>query len=147
MTLVFQAGGLSVKDLYGFLSKCNSQFSPHLSSRVDLLKYAEKLVHNAVIMYAKENKKLIGLIAFYANNFKLDFAFISLFCVLEGNKGNGIATRLMNECILNVKNSGFRFIKLEVYSDNRNAISFYSKFGFNVEEQNKPSFIMLKRLY
>jgi ribosomal protein S18 acetylase RimI-like enzyme len=147
MTLVFGIGGLSVKELCRFFANCDNQFSPLLSSRVRLVKYSEKLVLNSIIIHAKENNKIIGLIAFYANESSLDYAYISLICVLKGYEGKGIGKRLIDECILHINKKGFKSIKLEVNNDNQNAISFYTKIGFHIKKQNQQSYIMLKPIY
>lgn len=143
----FQTVDLSANNIYGFLTKCDTQFSPFLSSRVNLIEYSEKLFLNSTIIHTKENNEIIGIVAFYANNNSLEHAFISLFCVLEQYKGNGIGDRLMNECITLIKTKNFKSIKLEVDTENQKAISFYTKFGFHVEEQNQRSYIMVKHLY
>lgn len=147
MNIVFQKGDLTIDELYEFIKRTDNQFSPSLSSRVNLQKYSEKLVMNSTIIYAKEKNKIIGLLAFYANDFKPDFAFITLICVLKEYEGNGIGTRLMNNCISLVKEKGFRLIKLEADTDTENIISFYTKNGFQIEKQNQRSCTMLKQIY
>lgn len=147
MTLVYSIGGLSVKELYGFLVECDNQFSPLLSSRVNLVKYSEKLFFNSIIIYARENNKTVGLMAFYVNDSSLDYAFISLICVLKGYEGKGIGSKFIYDCIAIGNKKGFKSIRLEVDAENQDAISFYMKIGFHIEKKNKLSYFMLKPIH
>lgn len=146
MKFVYEVNGLSAKDLYRFLIKCDIQFFPQLSSRVNLSEYSEKLFHNSTIINAKKNNEIIGIIAFYVNDNSIDYGFISLICVLNNYKGNGVGSNLMNECILLVKKKRLKSIKLEVDIENRYSMSFYRKFGFHVQDQRQNLFLMEKLL-
>lgn len=146
MNIVFNNGSLSGKELFDFLNKCDKQFSPLLSSRLNLEYYSQKLIQNAIIINAKMNNEVIGLIAFYTNQSKLRFAFISLICVLQKYYGIGVGSNLMNECVSLAKKQNFRSIQLEVDNNNKGAIIFYEKFGFKVEEKNQQVSTMSKQL-
>jgi ribosomal protein S18 acetylase RimI-like enzyme len=50
--------------------------------------------------------------------------------VLDGYRGKGYGTRLMEEAIQAAKNSGIERIELEVYASNVPAIKLYEKRGF-----------------
>lgn len=146
MKPIFQIGGLSIRELYEYLIKFDNQFYSRLSLKVNIYNYSEKLIHKSIIIQSKINNEIIGLVAFYANDNSFSCAYISLFCVLKGFEGYGIGTRLMNDCITFVKDRKFKEIKLEVDPENHNAISFYSKFGFQIEERNLHKSYLLKRL-
>lgn len=146
MNVVLQFEGLSVGEIFDFLTKCDKQFFPALSSRVNLREYSEKLFCNSKIIYAKESIDIIGLVAFYINEKIHGYAFISLICVMDGYLGIGIGTKLMSECINVVKNENFKSIKLEVGAKNLKAISFYRAIGFKVEGWNQHVYKMTKLL-
>jgi ribosomal protein S18 acetylase RimI-like enzyme len=144
MKYVYQTTSLTVEDVYLFLTKCDKQFSPLLSARVNLKEYSEKLILNSTIIHVKSNGELIGLIAFYMNNNSQGYAFISLICVLNEFGGNGIGSILMKECVALIMKGNFKSIKLEVDTQNQEAITFYQNFGFFTEDQKQNSWLMTK---
>jgi ribosomal protein S18 acetylase RimI-like enzyme len=144
MEFDYQSSGLDAEEVYLFLTKCDKQFSPHLSTRVNLREYSEKLFINSTIIHVKNNDDLIGLIAFYMNNNSQGYSFISLICVLNEYEGKLIGSRLMEECTSLVKNKKIRAIKLEVDIQNQRAMTFYKKFGFIIEDQKPDSCLMIK---
>ena len=56
------------QDLLIHFQKCDHQFSPALSQRVNLNDYAKKLYEYAEIFEAWSNKNLIGVISVYLND-------------------------------------------------------------------------------
>ena len=146
MKFIFQTSGLLVEDLYLFLTKCDKQFSPFLSTRVNLKEYSKKLFLNSTMVHVKKNTDIIGLVAFYVNKNSQGYAFISLICVLNEYVGNGIGSRLMEKCTTLVKNENFNSIKLEVDTLNLQAITFYQKCGFFIEDHKQNSYLMTKLL-
>ena len=147
MTLALDNGQLSSKELIEFLVLNKGQFSPPLDSKVNLIEYSEKLIRNSIMICTRENKKIRGLLAFYANDRTIDYAYISLICVSKGWERKGIGTRLINECILYVRKKGYNSIKLEVNMKNQNAFIFYTKLGFQTEKQNPSSHFMAKSIF
>ena len=147
MTLVYGTGDFSVEELYGFLTECDTQFSPLLSSRVNLIKYSEKLILNSILFHARENNKTVGIMAFYANDTRLDYAFISLICVWKGYERKGIGSKFIDDCISIVKKKGIKSIRLEVDIENQDAISFYAGIGFHIENTHTQSYIMVKIIH
>jgi ribosomal protein S18 acetylase RimI-like enzyme len=145
MKYLFQTARISAEEIYDFLVKSDKLFTPALSLRVSLVEYSEKLVRNSTMIYVKAGRDIIGLVAFYLNEDSSDFAFISLICVLDKYRGNGIGSRLINKCIKLVQKNNNKSIRLEVDSENREAISFYRKFGFNIEQHKKGSCILVKQ--
>ncbi len=57
--------------------------------------------------------------------------------VLQGYRGKGIGTRLMEETILAAKEFGLERVELEVYASNVPAVSLYEKRGFVHEGEKK----------
>ena len=73
---------------------------------------------------------LVGLLAAYCNDRENGIAYITSVSVLEDWTGQGIAARLLRECVEHAKVSGMRQICLEVASANLPAIKLYENSGF-----------------
>ena len=71
------------------------------------------------IFLAFEDEKLVGFIGFKPG--KIEFIYVD-----PDKQGRGIATMLMEKALNEVK----RPIKLEVFTNNKQAKSLYKKFGF-----------------
>ena len=128
------------------LSRCNADFVPLLSGRIDINDYAKKIASKAIRFEAWSGGKLVGLVAAYCNDRETRIAYITSVSVLKAWTGKGIAARLMSQCAEHAKASGMRQISLEVASDNTPAIKLYEKSGFVASEANAP-FIIMDRNY
>lgn len=60
-------------------------------------------------------------------------AYVGTLAVAPGYQGQGIAKKLISMIIDELKQEGIKRIELIVESDNPKAISFYKKFGFEIE--------------
>lgn len=129
------------KDVLNHLRACNAEFSPPLSSRVDLVEYAEKIFTKAVRFEAWAGTTLVGLLAIYVNNDN-HMAFVTNVSVLADVKHRGIATTLGLQAIHYAKNNAVNSIALEVSEDNTDAINLYKKLGFTIEKKASPTLTM-----
>ena len=107
------------------LSRCDADFLPALSGRVEINDYAKKIVSKATRLEAWSGGTLIGLVAAYCNDQERRIAYI-------------IAARLMKQCIEYAKALEMRQISLEVASDNAPALMLYEKSGFVAGKVNAP---------
>ena len=112
------------------LTHCDSSFVPPLTDRVNIQRYAEKLIDKSVRFEAWHREQLIGLIAVYCNDPSKLTAFITSVSVLPAWQGNGIAANLLASCLEYVRQLGFAVLKLEVDSRNQAAVALYRKYGF-----------------
>ena len=112
------------------LRYCDKDFLPPLRDRVEITGYAQKIVSKATRFEAWANGTLIGLVAVYCNDQKNGIAHITNVSVLKAWVGQGIATRLMTQCIEHVITVGMVRVCLEVASENLPAIKLYKKHGF-----------------
>lgn len=112
------------------LERCDSDFVPPLSTRVDLCDYAKKIADNATRFEAWSGGVLIGLVAAYCNDLEKLRAYITSVTVLKEWMGKGIAACLVGECSAYARGIGMRQVSLEVACDNMNAIRLYQKAGF-----------------
>ncbi len=132
----------SFSDLVGHLRECDVDISPRLSSRVNIDDYAQKLISHAVRFEAWTDSRLVGVLAAYCNDPERKISYITNVSVLKGMRGNGIADRLMMECVQNAKKYDFKKISLEVSAENYPAIKLYEKHGFIVRELNEEFVIL-----
>ena len=129
------------------LNECKDDFTPKLQSYIDLEEYSKKIWLNA-IKFEKFNiksNKLIGLIAAYDVTDE-SYGYITNVSVKKENQRNGIALSLLNKCIKYFKNKGYNRIDLEVYKNNKKAISFYKKNNFKISSNNNKTIIMSIKL-
>lgn len=110
--------------------RCDADFVPPLSARVDVRAYAQKMADNAMRFEAWDDDTLIGLVAVYCNDLHKRTAFITSVSVLPEWQGQGIGMRLMNACLSHVRPLGFTGIELEVDQRNQGAAALYQRVGF-----------------
>ena len=120
------------------LSRCNADFVPPLSGRLEINAYARKIASKAVRFEAWYCDTLAGLAAAYFNDQEKRIAYITSVSVLKEWTGKGIAARLVGQCVEHAKISGMRQISLEVASGNTPAIRLYKKSGFVAGKASAP---------
>jgi ribosomal protein S18 acetylase RimI-like enzyme len=142
MHVVYKINSASIEDVSLHLRRCDGEFVPCLSSRVDIDEYAVKIFERSKMYEAWSEGELLGLVAVYCNSTERLSAFVSNVSVIPGWHRKGIANNLINQSMLEVNNLGFKSIQLEVRVENEIAISFYSKKGFTFLRRNGPYLIM-----
>lgn len=128
----------SAAEIAEHLARCDADFVPPLSSRVEISNYAQKIANNATQFEAWSTGTLVGLAAVYCNNKEKRTAYITSISVLKAWAGKGIAACLMNRCIEHAKALGMKQVSLEVAEENTPAIRLYEKNGFVVGRANAP---------
>jgi len=132
----YRSNKASEAEIAEHLIRCDANFVPPLSARVKISVYAKKIAGKAERFEAWADGKLVGLVAVYYNDQGARSAFITSVSVLPAWSGNGIATRLLDQCIEHSQASGMRRINLEVASGNGPALHLYAKRGFVAGESN-----------
>ena len=125
------------------LSRCEADFVPPLSGRLEINDYAKKIASKAMRFEAWSDGRLVGLVAAYCNDQEKRIAYITSVSVLREWMGKGIAAFLMKQCIEYAKTSGMRQIGLEVAEGNTLAIALYEKSGFLASKTNAPFVSMI----
>ncbi len=120
----------STSEIAAHLRRCDREFRPSLSARVDIDEYAAKLWAKAERFESWDGDVLVGLLAVYCNDAADRSAFITSVSVLPEWAGRGIATALVGDCIAYCARHGARRIGLEVACDRASAIHLYEKLGF-----------------
>jgi ribosomal protein S18 acetylase RimI-like enzyme len=127
------------------LRECDPDFVPRLSDRVDIVEYARKIHRFSERFEAWSDGALVGLVAAYAGTRFNGTCFITDVSVIPKFKHNGIASRLLGECVKYADSAGFAEVRLEVAIGNQAAVRLYEKSGFSVESQDVTSMIMSKK--
>lgn len=125
----YLSGKASAGQVADHLLRCDADFVPPLSERVEINEYARKIVSKAIRFEAWSGDTLVGLLAVYYND-QIKRAYITSVSVLRAWTSNGIATHLVGQCIEHMKVSDMRQVSLEVANGNAPAIKLYMKNGF-----------------
>ena len=123
------------------LRRCDAEFRPPLSARVDIAAYASKLAARAERIEAWDEAELVGLLAVYCNDPNGD-AFISSVSVVPEHSGLGIGKELIRRCIAHCTERRARRIGLTVDPGQHAAIRLYEKSGFAAQASPGPALRM-----
>jgi len=82
-TLVFTSSQASEVEIAEHLAHCDADFLPPLSSRVEIVDYARKIVAQAARFEAWSGGRLVGLVAMYCNDQERQIAYITSVSVLS----------------------------------------------------------------
>ena len=137
-SIEFLLNKASVAQIAEHLLQCDADFVPHLSGRVEIGDYAQKIASKATRFEAWSGGTLVGLVAAYCNDQENHIAYITSVSVLRAWTSNGIAARLVGQCVEHAKTSGMRQISLEVREENTPAIKLYEKSGFVAAKADAP---------
>ena len=137
MNIIYKINNSKKEDIDSHLSITNEYFNPPLSTKLNLLDFAEKIYNNATRFEAWDEEELIGLISCYCNK---EVAFINHVAIIKKFQGLGIAKILMKNCIDYTKEKRFKEIELEVSINNKEAINLYKLFNFSIVNETDENF-------
>ena len=126
----FLLNAASAAQIADHLRCCDADFMPPLSGRVEIGDYAKRIASKATRFEAWSGGTLVGLVAAYCNDHEKRIAYVTSVSVLRAWTSEGIAERLVGQCIENAKAAGMRQISLDVAQNNTHAIKLYEKSGF-----------------
>ena len=136
----------SLNRIYQYLVDVDEDFTPPLSERVEIKRYAEKLSSNAINVFVSINTQDIAHAAFYANDMSQSRAFLTSISVKSAARGRGVSDALMKDILLRSMKAGMTEIFLEVDATNTGAIRFYRKVGFEFSKgSDSTMFLTLKQ--
>lgn len=117
---------------FEFMQKVDRDFSPPLSSRVDLRTYTEKLCRDAVtvLVLDEDDQEVLGALSFYCNPESYSKASLSFIAVLPSSRGKGYARVMMKHCLEYVQLSGMNSIETRTWQGNTPMISLLEEFGY-----------------
>ncbi len=146
LTISYKTKTANANDISLHLLACDDSFIPALSSRINILEYAQKIYNKAITFEAWNKSELVGLIATYFSQPESGIAFITNVSVCKNYKGNGIGSHLLSNCIEYALTIKYKEIKLEVNSENTPAINFYKKHHFTYTETKEDSMFLTYQL-
>lgn len=132
----------SESDVHLHLSNCSQDFEPPLDKKVDILEYSKKIAERSTTFEAWAENNLVGLVAAYLNDQQSGKGFITSVSTLKEYLGNGIASKLVANCLEYANESNFSEINLEVNANNQKAIKLYEKFNFTQTDLNLENIVM-----
>jgi 2-polyprenyl-3-methyl-5-hydroxy-6-metoxy-1,4-benzoquinol methylase/GNAT superfamily N-acetyltransferase len=129
-SIVFKLNNASESDILQFFIRCDADFVPPLSSRVELNRYAIKVTHSSTRFEAWFADELIGLVSLYCNDFQSRVAYITSVSVQKDFTRIGIAEKLLQHSIEYSKSMQMHQICLEVTEEHLIAKRLYGRLGF-----------------
>lgn len=126
------------KDKYNILNyieKENNSFPISMSSRVNLEEFVNKIFKFGKVYVLKKNDIIVGLIAFYANDYINRRAYLTYICVNKENRDKKFGLKLMNKMYDECKACGMKKIRLSTNINNVIAQKFYEKIGYKKTKQ------------
>lgn len=138
----------SVNDVERFLYKVDKSFPVPLSQKQDLGALARKLWEKATLCCVWENNEICSMVAGYTDNVLNNMAYISVVATLDSARGQGYASRFIEEFIAIAEEKHIQAVHL--YTDRKNipAIKMYQKLGFEewkVSDEPRPDDMHLIR--
>lgn len=124
-------GRVSVTETISHLNSHDGSFTLFFGRGNSIEDYAIKISELAECFQAWQGGSLVGLVAVYCNAPDRGLAFITYVGVLPDWRLQGIASRLMQNCIAYISQLNFCRIELEVDRNNLVASSLYRRYGFN----------------
>lgn len=112
------------------LTRCDADFTPPLSSRLDLPAYAAKLALRARRLELWDGAQLVGLVALYADALPPADAFITSVSIEAAWRGQGWADQLVSAACDLAREAGLPGVSLEVHCDNQAARRLYERHHF-----------------
>jgi ribosomal protein S18 acetylase RimI-like enzyme len=120
-----------IAEIRTHLAHCDADFVPPLSGRVDIDAYAAKIAGHAERFEAWVGRELVGMVAAYCNDPSRHAGFITSVSIVPERRGEGIASRLLEDCIQYARCARFALIRLNVDRSNAAAIRLYERCGFS----------------
>lgn len=120
---------------------CDGAFIAPVAQRAIYPNLMEKIHQKGKFIFAYDSNPL-GYCAFYANDTERRTAYISLIAVLPEYQKMHIGTELLKKSFEMMRTYGMEHCMLEVRKNNKNAIQFYKKNQFVVEEERLESYLM-----
>lgn len=121
---------ISIEELLNYMRFQANEAFPSLKDNTKLLAFATKLHENAEFCLCRDEGKLVGMIAYYANGQGADFTYIPHVYVSPNYRKVGLFSRMLNTIEKYVQEKGFSEIRLEVEKENVIAQSVYLRKGF-----------------
>jgi len=144
-TVEMKVNAASAALIAAHLRRCDDDFIPRLTDRVEIDEYSGKIAERATRFEAWSNGLLVGLVAAYFNPDR-QTAFITTVSVDPEHRKHGLAFRLLGQCLAYAQERGDAQVVLEVDSDNGRAIDLYKELGFTMADLHDRTLSMRRDL-
>lgn len=106
--------------------------------------------NNAILAAYDGSDKFVGIVEMDIKRGKhLRYGWISLVYLTRENRGHGLGIQLLGMAICRFQRMGYKSVRLNVSSENKRALAFYRKYGFEIIGQNPgcgaPLYLMEKK--
>jgi ribosomal-protein-alanine N-acetyltransferase len=144
-TILYKQSTADAGEVLTHLSRCDENFFSKLCKKTDIPTYSTKIVQNSITFEAWDNDTLVALLAAYFNDKENKKGFITNVSTVKDFTGKGIASNLMNRCIIYAEENSFSEIVLEVSVENTSAVNFYKKFNF-IQVSTIDDLLVMKKI-
>ncbi len=138
---------ISLEELLIYMRFQANEAFPSLKDKTKLLAFATKLHENAEFCLCRDDGKLVGMIAYYANGQGADFAYMPHVYVSPNYRKVGLFSRMLNTIEKYVQEKGFSEIRLEVEKENVIAQSVYLRNGFTQYKTASPNSMYMSKIF
>lgn len=117
-------------DVKNLIAYCRDEAPYDYLGGRDLDAFVAKMSSLGDILQYRSQGRLMGFIAYYANDPEQRFAFINMLCVAPEARRSGLGKLLVGWCRQITLIKGFPELRLEVHDENDPALKLYGKLGF-----------------
>ncbi|MDC7236622.1 MAG: GNAT family N-acetyltransferase [Sphaerochaetaceae bacterium] len=132
------------------LNKFETSLSSLSNNKDNIYYYSEKFYKYGEVwgLYLQDSTlKLVGFVAFYANDFNKKIVYISMIAIDPTFRKLGYATILLEYLEKLCIKKDMKFMKLEVDVNNKVALNLYKNFGFEiVNKSDNNKYYLIKSL-
>ena len=128
----YEPGEANVQELYEFLKTIDDYFQPPISTKIDLLVYAEKMAGRATNFVARDDGEIVGFSSTYINKAP-EMSFGTFVCVKKEYQKDGlIGTELMLSGNREAKAKGSRGVWCMIRKSDVALWKFYKRLGYTI---------------
>ncbi|MDO5037946.1 MAG: N-acetyltransferase [Tissierellia bacterium] len=100
----------------------------------DVFTVVTQIYYGNIYLLREENDHphILGLAAFTRGWDRDDLVYLSDFAISKDARGQAIGTQFLKQVLGEIKNQGFKTVRLTVEPDNDPAVALYKKLGFEI---------------
>ena len=141
--LSFSISESSSEQIFSHLSLCDEDFIPPLSSRLNVMLYAQKLARRAIRFECWHEQELVGMVAVYHSDDTRE-AFITSVSVRADFRHKGVAKHLLGLALAFGDERSILRSHLEVNRESEGARRLYGYFGFAPISEDETILAMVR---
>ena len=120
--------------------------APFLPDGLDLSKYVDKLLQNAVILPVFEQGRLKAFISFYCNDTASKKSYFTILVLTPELRKKGMGSFLMEAAMEYARKNDFEIVETQVYKANQSSYKMCERLGFSIKEDKGDSYILTKQI-